>query len=253
MFDDYLNEILNKIYFKTNEEFLIKDILLKIKDSLEVLLEYELETHLIGSIYRGTAIAKNIDENFDVDFLIVPKNEQDFCKIKDFLKEKYEKNFFEKPELNKIFINFKSYIIDIILGYKKNDSDYKIPDMKSENNYISINFFEEKNFLYKKEAENKNFLIKLIKIMKYLNNCYSFDFLSYSVEKSVLAMSYSKINNSLTDYLFEFLLNLKENSNYSNIANENIKRIHSTINNIKKGNRDLSQIKQIVLDNFVKI
>lgn len=253
MFDEYLNDILNKINFRTDEFFLVKDILSKIKNELEVELEYDIETHLIGSIYKNTAIDKQKDENFDIDFLILPNEKNDFLKIKNYFKKKYGKDFLEKPLINKIFIKYKSYIIDIILGFYECNFTYKIPDMKSKNNYITFNFTEEKNFLYKKDTENKNVLIKLIKLLKYLNNCFSFDFSSYSIEKSVLKMSYSKINNNLTDYLFEFLLNLKENPRYSNIANENIKKIHIAIDNIKKENNNfnLSQIKQIVPANFV--
>ncbi len=218
--NSYLEKIADNAIIRDEEKLKIRNSLSTLESRLnETLGDSIKEKFVFGSYSRDTILPRHMDNNSDIDYLVVFKNEDYNSKIlnpqtylrwlRNFAESRYgsteiyQSNPTIKLSLNHIHIELVPAITSIFsLGYKIPGKDYAtwIPTDPKD--------FNEKLVNVNKKHDNK--IRKLIRILKYWNVQSDSPFESYELEQEICRYNFTGVQlvgGQLKNYLIDFMKN----------------------------------------------
>lgn len=224
----YLDSLASKLVLKGSEKDKIKISIDTIQSRLTNYFDNVEENFCFGSYTRGTILPRKADDNSDIDYIIVFKNENNY-KPQTFLNrlKKFAEYYYSSSEIHQsyptVVLILNHIKFELVPAYNAGTilKDYKIPAPSNiYNEWISTDPNGFNNKLINKN-KNNNYKIKpLIRLIKYWNALNGKIYFSYSLEKHIIENYFFTLNNSITDYFVEYVRSFPS----SNTLSENNKK-----------------------------
>lgn len=236
----YLEDLASNAILKEDEKSSIEKSINTLKLRLDNYFGNELKEHFkFGSSTRDTILPRNMDSHSDIDYMVVFEDDsfkpQTYLdKLKRFVEAKYSTSeiYQSNPTIVLNLNHIKFELVPAIdKGYFSND--YRIPAKASDyNDWIQTdpNGFNDE---LTNKNKNNNFQIKpMIRLIKYWNANNDHMFYSFLLEKDIVGKFYFNCNN-LKEYFYYYMENFGTNSDYSDVTNKKIEKMHKIIRETK--------------------
>lgn len=236
----YLEDLASNAILGEDEKISIEKSINTLKVRLDNYFGNELKEHFkFGSSTRGTILPRNMDSQSDIDYMIVFEDDsykpQTYLdKLKRFVEAKYSTSeiYQSNPTIVLNLNHIKFELVPAIdKGYFSND--YRIPAKASDyNDWIQTDPNGFNDELTRKNKDNDYQIKPLIRLIKYWNANNGHMFYSFPLEKDIVSKYYFYCNN-LKEYFYHYMESFNTSSNYPDITNKKIERMHKIIKETK--------------------
>lgn len=258
----YLNDYANEAIIRDSEKDSIKTSIYSINGKIERYFDFEIkENFLFGSYSRDTILPRRMDENSDVDYMIVFKD-QNFApqtylnKLREFVNIYYS-NSEMKQSHPTIQLHLNHITFELVPAIQDLYSGYKIPSkMNGYDNWIPTDPDSFSRTLLAKNIQHASLIKPLIRIVKYWNAQNGYLFESYWLEQKIVEYPFYMVDmfgsKNLQKYFFEFMKSLTRFPFNTQIKRTKIERVINSIENIEKFERegDLVSAKREIIKIF---
>lgn len=237
---NYLEETASNAILDDDEKKSIETSISTLQTRLENYFGDNILDHFqFGSSTRGTILPRKMDEDSDIDYMVVFKDDNStpqtfLSRLKKFVEAKYSTSeiYQSSPAIVLELNHIKFELVPALQTYLTS-TPYKIPDKASSyNDWIYTNPHGFKEALTEKNKNNNNEIKPMIRLVKYWNAENRPSFLSYGLEKDIVDKYYYSCSN-LKDYFFKYMEDLSTSTQYSDTLNKKIERMHNIISNVK--------------------
>lgn len=237
---NYLENLACNAILSDNEKSSIETSINALRTRLDNYFGSDLSGHFqFGSSTRGTILPRKMDEESDIDYMIIFKDNtykpQTYLdKLKKFAEKYYSASIVAQSN-PAIVIELQHIKFELVPALKYFfDGQYKIPDKtNSYREWIETSPNGFNGELTKKNQDNNCEIKRLIRLVKYWNAINRPSFYSYELEQNIINSYYYGCKN-LKEYFYNYMENFSTSSNYSNNLNSKIIRMHNIIARTKE-------------------
>lgn len=238
--NSYLENLSSKLVIKDTEKSSIKTSIETLERRLAYYFTNINEKFCFGSYTRGTILPRNADSDSDIDYMIVFNNPNNYKPqtllnwLKDFAEIYYSTSeiFQSYPTL---VLNLNHIKFELVPAYNADfySNDYKIPAPSSNyDDWISTDPNGFNNDLISKNTSNNYKIKPVIRLIKYWNTLNGKIYSSYELEKHLINVYYSSLNNSIKDYFSDAVNSLPTNYYWTQTKKDKLKNFKQSVTEI---------------------
>ncbi|GFH63130.1 MAG: nucleotidyltransferase [Candidatus Desulfovibrio kirbyi] len=163
---------------------------------------------LFGSSTRGTILPRTMDENSDIDYMVVFKDDSYMPQTYLGWLKRFIEHYYSRSEIYQsspsVVLELNHIKFDIVPAIITSSGELQIPD--KSNGWMTTNPNDFNTTLESANVANHSLIKPTIRLMKYWNAQSNYPFNSFELEKIICAMSFLFQNNQ-KDYLFNAIEN----------------------------------------------
>lgn len=192
-----------------------------------------------GSSTRGTILARSMDEQSDIDYMVVFSDSsatpQTYLnRLKSFVEKRYVSSEIYQSSPT-IVLELNHIKFDLVPATKTWLGELQIPN--GSGGWMTTNPNDFNATLEAKNKDNKSLIKPTIRLFKYWNATAGFPFPSFEMEKWVCGLNFWFLTNQ-KDYFLAVIENLSTSTSYSQWVNNEITRARNVVANVRQFEKD---------------
>lgn len=221
-----------------------KDSISKSISTLMSRIDYFFESDVtsrfqFGSSTRGTILPRSMDENSDIDYMVIFKD--DGSKPQTYLNrlKRFVETYYSRSEIYQssptIVLELNHIKFEIVPAKEVWGQKY-IPDGNGD--WMMTNPNDFNNTLTDKNKNNGNLIKPTIRLAKYWNARNGYVYSSYLFEKRIVELNFLWTKQNQRDFLFNVFDNISEHDVTAQRKKDKIKRAKEIVANVRKYESD---------------
>lgn len=221
-----------------------KDSISKSISTLMNRIDYYFESDVtsrfqFGSSTRGTILPRSMDENSDIDYMVIFKD--DGSKPQTYLNrlKRFIETYYSRSEIYQssptIVLELNHIKFEIVPAKEVWGQKY-IPDGNGD--WMMTNPNDFNNTLTDKNKNNGNLIKPTIRLAKYWNARNGYVYSSYLLEKRIVELNFLWTKQNQRDFLFNVFDNISEYDVTAQHKKDKIKRAKEIVANVRKYESD---------------
>lgn len=221
-----------------------KDSISKSISTLRTRIDYYFESDVtsrfqFGSSTRGTILPRSMDENSDIDYMVIFKD--DGSKPQTYLNrlKRFVETYYSRSEIYQssptIVLELNHIKFEIVPAKEVWGQKY-IPDGSGD--WMATNPNDFNNTLTDKNKNNGNLIKPTIRLAKYWNAKNGYIYSSYLFEKRIVGFDFLWTRQNQRDFLFNVFDNISEYDVTAQSKKDKIKRAKEIVANVRKYEAD---------------
>lgn len=192
-----------------------------------------------GSSTRGTILPRSMDENSDIDYMVIFKD--DGSKPQTYLNrlKRFVETYYSRSEIYQssptIVLELNHIKFEIVPAKEVWGQKY-IPDGSGD--WMATNPNDFNNTLTDKNKNNGNLIKPTIRLAKYWNAKNGYVYSSYLFEKRIVGFDFLWTRQNQRDFLFNVFDNISEYDVTAQSKKDKIKRAKEIVANVRKYESD---------------
>lgn len=211
----YLTSLASQAIIRDAEKQSIQRSIAYLQQKLNIYFGGQVDNHfMFGSYVRGTILPRTMDQNSDIDYMVVFKNDDlhpqaYLARLRRFVQQNYQRSEIKQSNPT-IVLNLNHIKFELVPAVNDWWSGLQIPARAADvNNWINTDPTDFNNALVKANKENNNLTKPLVRLLKYWNALNSYVYESYELEKYVVSEGFYMLalfgDFTLENMFYEFI------------------------------------------------